>query len=140
MSRPTLSEPANVPEAHRAVTELVAELQRGWDTHDAEISNRHFAQDVLWGGPFGASVTGYARLHAIHVRLKAEHRGGASRFEIEHVIAPAVGVAIAQVRRISLADDFSELAMYVLVKRGETWWLAAGQNTKLTPGQSAGGS
>jgi len=43
-------------------------------------------------------------------------------------IAP--GVALAHVRRVSLAgDDFSELAMYVLVQRDGAWWVAAGHHT-----------
>lgn len=58
---------------------LVEELQAGWDEHDAEVSSRHFADNIAWGGPF------------------------------------------------------SEIALYVLVKRNGTWWLAAGQNTPVRP-------
>jgi hypothetical protein len=60
------------------------------------------------------------------------------------VLAPAPGVAVAQVRRAALGEDgqpvppgddftgaFSEMALYVLVRRGGTWWLAAGQNTPI---------
>ena len=68
-------------------------------------------------------------LHAIHVRLKQEGKGGlASRFEIVGILVPAPGVAVAQVRRVALDDDgqpikpsddlrgsFSEMALYVLV-------------------------
>ena len=84
-------------------------------------------------------------LHAIHVRLKQEGKGGlASRFEIVRVLVPAPGVAVAQIRRVALDDDgqpikpsddlrgsFSEMALYVLVRRGGVWWLAAGQNTPI---------
>jgi hypothetical protein len=59
------------------------------------------------------------------------------------VSAPAPGVAIAQVRRVALDSDgqpvpiddavFSEMALYVLVRRGGAWWLAAGQNTPIRP-------
>jgi hypothetical protein len=56
-------------------------------------------------------------------------------------------VAVAQIRRTALGDDgqpagptdnlttgpFSEMALYVLVRRGDTWWLAAGQNTPVLP-------
>jgi PPOX class F420-dependent enzyme/OxyR family protein/uncharacterized protein (TIGR02246 family) len=130
-------------EALAAADRLVGELQAGWDHHDADISNRHFAADVLWGSPFGATVSGYNDLHAIHVRLKQEGRGGpSSRFEVVQVIAPVPGVAVAQVRRVALnaagepleassdlTASFSEMALYVLVRRGGTWWLGAGQNT-----------
>lgn len=134
-------------EATEAVRAQVAELQAGFETRDADVSNRHFAADIAWGSPFGATVHSYDELHAIHVRLKQVQRGGTrSRFEVVKVLAPAPGVAIAQVRRTALDEAgqpvepssdltkaFSEMAMYVLVRRGGTWWLAAGQNTPVLP-------
>jgi uncharacterized protein (TIGR02246 family) len=145
-NRPTLgAEGLEAQGAIDAVARLVEELQTGWDQHDADVSNRHFAADVLWGSPFGATVHGYEDLHAIHVRLKQQGRGGlSSRFEIVRVLVPAPGVAVAQVRRVALGSDgqpiepsddvtgsFSEMALYVLVRRGGVWWLAAGQNTPI---------
>jgi PPOX class F420-dependent enzyme/OxyR family protein/uncharacterized protein (TIGR02246 family) len=134
-------------EAADAAARLVAELQAGWDQRDADVTNRHFAADLLWGSPFGATVHGYEPLHAIHLRLKQQGRGGpASRFELVTVMSPAPGVAVAQVRRVALGPGgqpvppsadltgaFSEMALYVLVRRGGTWWLAAGQNTPVQP-------
>jgi PPOX class F420-dependent enzyme/OxyR family protein/uncharacterized protein (TIGR02246 family) len=134
-------------EAADAAARLVDELQAGWDGRDADITNRHFAADILWGSPFGATVHGYEPLHAIHLRLKQQGRGGpASRFELVKVIAPAPGVALAQVSRAALDPDgqpvqpssdltgsFSEMVLYVLVRRGGTWWVAAGQNTPIQP-------
>lgn len=134
-------------EAKQAAQALAAALQAGFETKDADVSNRHFAGDIMWGSPFGATVHGYEDLHAIHVYLKKIDRGGhASRFEVVSVLAPAPGVAVAQIRRTALDDQgeavepssdltraFSEMAMYVLVRRGDTWWLAAGQNTPVLP-------
>ena len=147
-ARPTFgSDDAATQEAADAVARLVEELQAGWDEHDAEVSNRHFADDVAWGSPFGATVDGYGQLHAIHVRLKQQGRGGpSSRYETVRVLAPTRDVAIAHVRRVALDPDgrpleptpdttgpFSEMALYVLVRRNGTWWLAAGQNTPVRP-------
>jgi PPOX class F420-dependent enzyme/OxyR family protein len=140
-------------EAARAAESLAAELQAGFDAGDADVSNRHFAGDIVWGSPFGATVTGFEELHAIHTALKKQGRGGpASRFEVVQVLAPAPGVAVAQVKRTALAGDggpapvtgdltgpFSEMALYVLVRRGGAWWLAAGQNTPLLPPPPAAG-
>lgn len=134
-------------EATEAASALAAELQAGWDARDADVSNQHFAADIVWGSPFGATVHDYDELHAIHERLKKERRGGpASRYELVRVVAPAPGVAVAQIRRTALGADgepleptadltgsFSEMALYVLVRRGGTWWLAAGQNTPVLP-------
>ena len=135
---------ARATAAEEAVKRFVAELQKGYDRRDADITNRHFAADLIWGSPFGATVTGYDDLHAIHLRLKERGVGGpASRYEIVQTLAPAPGVAVAHVRRVPLDADgnpaaetdapagFSEMALYVLVRRGGTWWLAAGQNTPI---------
>jgi PPOX class F420-dependent enzyme/OxyR family protein/uncharacterized protein (TIGR02246 family) len=140
---------AQAAAADRAVARLVAELQEGYDRHDADISNRHFAADLIWGSPFGATVTGHDDLHAIHLRLKERGVGGrASRYEIVQTLAPAPGVAVAHVRRVALDADgdpapegdpsagFSEMALYVLVRRGGTWWLAAGHNTPIRMSQA----
>jgi uncharacterized protein (TIGR02246 family) len=127
----------------KAVEEFVIGLQAAVDVWDANGFNRHFADDVLWGSPFGAVVSGYDEIHAIHSRMFAaaserQHRGerGESRYEIEHARLVAEGVAIAYVRRFSLAergrevpggaDAFDELALFVLVQRDGAWWLAAG--------------
>lgn len=129
--------------ARKAVERQVAELQAGLEDHGAEIYNRHFAQDVMWGSPYGATVDGYDALHHIHSRMHASTDRSHSRYEIVRVLTPAPDVTLAQVRRDELDDRgepipshegearFSEMALYVLVRRGGRWWLAAGQNTKI---------
>jgi len=138
---------ADLAEARAAVDRLVSELQAGIDQHDADIYNRHFAHDVTWGSPHGEIVVGYDDLHAIHTQLQLQAKQdsamwGSSRYEVVHVAAPAPGVALAHVRRLTLDPDgtprptekttpstFSEMALYVLIRHNGTWWLAAGQNT-----------
>jgi len=147
-TRPTLgSHTSATHETMAAVSGLIDELQTGWDQHDADVTDRHVANDVVWGSPFGATVSGYDELHAIHARLKTQGMGGpSSRFEVVQVLAPIGGVVLAQVRRVALDDhgqpvgaagdldgSFSEMALYVLVRRGQQWWLAAGQNTPIRP-------
>jgi uncharacterized protein (TIGR02246 family) len=121
-----------------------SELQQGWDQRDAAISNRHFAADVAWGSPYGATVHGYDQLHAIHTQLKQQSTGGAaSRYEFVRAFAVSDDVIVAHVARYALDPEgrpieptgaFSEMALYVLVRRDGTWWLAAGQNTPIRPG------
>ena len=90
---------------------------------NAEEYNAHFAADVLWGSPFGATVVGYDALHPIHQQLLDDGAAGpASRHRTVQVSAPAVDVVVAHVRCDALdADGFSEMALYVLVRRHGTW-------------------
>ena len=133
--------------ARDAVDDFVAELQAGIDAGDAETYNAHFSNDVAWGSPYGATVVGYDALHSIHRRMFSQGvaaTGPSSRYEAVHVSAPAPDVAIAQVRRLAIDADgepipidaaaiFSEMALYVLVRRDGQWWLAGGQNTPIRP-------
>jgi len=147
-NRPTLTKVEVQLDADTAVAAFVTELQQGWDQRNAAISNRHFAADVAWGSPYGATVHGYDQLHAIHTRLKQQDTGGAaSRYEIDRAFAVSDDVIVAHVARYALDPEghpiepssdttgaFSEMALYVLVRREGVWWLAAGQNTPIRPG------
>ncbi|HEY4160223.1 MAG TPA: SgcJ/EcaC family oxidoreductase [Polyangiaceae bacterium] len=152
-SRPVLeTDEASTRAGEAAVKSLVAELQAGLERHDADRYDARFGDNVLWGSPFGATVRGYERLHAIHVQFQAEGVAASSRFEVENVLVPAPDVAVAQVRRVSTrsaaepsiangvpnAGSFSEMALYVLVRRDGEWWLAAGQNTPIRPQEGGG--
>ena len=119
---------------------FVQELQSAIDTGDAALFNRHFAQDVLWGSPFGAVAAGYDQIHDIHSRMFASvvPVKGAARYMVEHARFLTEDVAIAYVRRLSMQRSvppspdqpgaFDELALLVLVRRDDQWWLAAAQH------------
>ena len=146
--RPTLTaDPDWLRQARDAVDGFVACLQAGIDSADAEAYNADFAEDVMWGSPYGATVIGYDALHPIHRAMFESGvavAGASSRYQAVHVMAPALDVAVAHVRRAALDADgqpvpiddasvFSEMAMYVLVRRDGKWWLAACQNTPIRP-------
>ena len=146
--RPTLTaDPQWLREARGAVDRFVAGLQAGIDSANAQTYNADFGEDVMWGRPYGATMLGYDALHAIHRRMfdrGVAVAGASSRYQTAHVMAPTPDVAIAHVQRVALDDDsepipigdataFSEMAMYVLVRRDGKWWLAAGQNTPIRP-------
>jgi uncharacterized protein (TIGR02246 family) len=123
------------------VDDFVRELQQAIDHGDADLFNGRFAADVLWGSPFGAVVDGYEAIHAIHARMfgATPAAPGASRYVVEHARFPTPDVAIAYVRRLRTHGgggdpapgnpaSFDELALFVLVRRDDQWWLAAGQH------------
>lgn len=136
---PSFGSTDRAAEVRDAMRGFVAELQGGLDGHDADVYNSSFAGDVIWGGPFGAVVLGYDALHEIHQGLLASGAAGRSHYEIVNVVSPLPDVAIAHVRRRPVDDDdqFAEMALYVMVKRTDRWWLVAGQNTPIQPGRSA---
>src|SRR5437899_2191770 len=82
-SRPTLASGHDLASATNAVVAFVADLQEGWDRHDAAIADRRLAADVAWGSPYGATVDNYDKLFAIHQQLKKHSVGGPrARYQI----------------------------------------------------------
>jgi uncharacterized protein (TIGR02246 family) len=132
------------PEETRAATEaierFVAGLQAGLDASDADLYDRQFADDLLWGSPYGLTLRGFEPLNGVHRLLMAARAAPPSRYTIVQVLVPAPGMVIAHVRRQSLAPgdagDFSEMAMYVLVERAGRWELVGGQNTPIAASPS----
>ena len=144
-SRPTLGAPR--ADARAAADAFAAGLESGHARHDADMLNRQFAADVIWGSPYGALVDGYDQLHPIHVAFQQQASDKpAFRYDVRHVLSVSDDVVVAHVARLVLDDDgeplppsndpgpFSEMVMFVLVRRDGDWWLAAGQNTPIRPG------
>jgi uncharacterized protein (TIGR02246 family) len=123
----------------KPVHAFVRGLQEAIDSGNADLFNLQFADDVLWGSPFGAVAVGYEQIHDIHSRMFSlvKPSPGASQYKVEHVRFPSNNVAIAYVRRLSAGPHesdkqsvggFDELALFVLVERDGEWWLAAAQH------------
>lgn len=139
---------------------VVEALERGFNERDADLTDSVLGKDVLWGSPKGQLVTGLEELHIIHQRLKKDNGnslGYRSRYTVEALEFLTEDIACAHVRRTGLDEDgaaidpakvgdqiMQELALYVLVKRNDRWWIAAGQNTParqfFTDPQDRGGS
>jgi hypothetical protein len=146
--RPTVATGLDLATATTVVSAFVADLQDGWDHRDATIADRRLAADVAWGSPYGATVNSFDSLYAIHKHLKSKGAGGPrSRYQIERVLPVSDDVIVAHVARLALDSHgepleptgrtdgaFSEMALYVLVRRDDAWWVAAGHNTPIRPG------
>jgi uncharacterized protein (TIGR02246 family) len=148
--RPRLHQPERDATTRAVVEELIDGLQRGLDEGDADGYDAAFAADVLWGTPYGRTVAGFDVLNGIHRMMMTAPPAIPSRYEHVQSVRPAEDVIIAHVRRTLLdgpggtagsgnargtdaSAAFSEMAMYVLVRRGEHWWLTGGQNTPIRP-------
>jgi uncharacterized protein (TIGR02246 family) len=133
MQRPTLDLGTDTSETAiaEAVTALVTQLQCGIDTSDADAYDALFADDILWGSPKGRTLQGFTELNRIHHDLMADSVAPPSIFTVERTSSPAPGVVIALISRNARDGGFSEMAMYVLVRRDGRWWLAAAQNTPI---------
>jgi hypothetical protein len=142
-------------EGEEAVKRFVLNLQQGLESDDdADTTDRDLAKNIMWGSPFGTRVDGFDPLHAVHRRFRARGVAKGSRYEIERILVPVPGVALAHVRRVAAgpsapaanvdgvpnAEAFSEMALYVLVRDGEDWWVVAGQNTPIRAAGASGNS
>ena len=144
--RPTLAaDPDWMKAARDAVDVFVGGLQAGIDSADAEAYNADFAEDVMWGSPYGATVIGYDALHPIHRAMFESGvavAGASSRYQAVHVMAPAPDVAVAHVTNelsglVSAAGEqlpaHRELSIRVLVKERGRWLVTAFHNTIVRP-------
>ena len=84
---------------------LVTTLAEGVKQADADLYDVQFADDVLWGNPYGGTLSGYADLNGAHRSIMAAGGAPPSRFEIVQWLTPTDGVIIAHVRRHDLSDD-----------------------------------
>ncbi|MBL1409942.1 YybH family protein [Sphingobacterium faecale] len=119
---------------------FISELQEAIENGNVALFNQRFAQDILWGSPFAAIANGYDQIHSIHKQMFSSVTPvkGAAKYEAENIRFVSEQVAIAYVRRISKIPNisnqnikpgsFDELALFVLVKENEQWWLAAAQH------------
>jgi hypothetical protein len=125
-----------------AILAVIATLERGVNTSNGDLFDSVLSEDVIWGSPKGQIVVGLEQLNPIHRRLAANSRqyGYTSRFTLEALGFVGADLACASVRRTGLDESgvpltlspdsiVQELALYVLVRRGDRWWIVSAQNT-----------
>src|SRR4051812_24201369 len=102
VERPTIA--VNM-DATTAVEGFAAGLQAGLDLRDADLLNKQFAADVVWGTPYGALVEGYDELHPIHERFQRAESRPAARYAVRHAFAVNDDVVVGHIARLVLGPD-----------------------------------
>ncbi len=128
-----------------AILAVIAILERAVNTSNGDLFDSVLSEDVIWGSPKGQIVIGLDQLNPIHRRLAADSRqyGYSSRFTLEALGFLSRDVACASVRRTGLDEHemplnpsqgsiVQELALYVLARRNDRWWIVSAQNTPVT--------
>jgi uncharacterized protein (TIGR02246 family) len=125
------------------IEQFVAMLESALNAHNADEYNRYFADDISWGNPNGGLLRGLEALHAVHKSfLEGPLRNSKFNYTVERAERLGSDVAYAHVRLTRTASDGAvvesdERCLYVFVRREGTWWLCAGHNTRVQPGQNA---
>ena len=125
-----------------AILAVIATLERAVNTSNGDLFDSVLSEDVIWGSPKGQIVIGLDQLNPIHRRLAAQSRqyGYSSRFTLEALGFLGPDIACASVRRTGLDEHemplnpshgsiVQELALYVLARRDDRWWIVSAQNT-----------
>jgi uncharacterized protein (TIGR02246 family) len=138
---PTFFEP-HTTEDRDAILAVIATLEHAVNTSDGDLFDSVLGEDVIWGSPKGQIALGLDQLNPIHRRLAANSRqyGYSSRFTLESLGFLGEDIACASVRRTGLDEHemplnptpgsiVQELALYVLARRDDRWWIVSAQNT-----------
>ena len=120
-----------------AIEQLIADVEAGYNSNDAALMVSGFTANASAGNAVGTVITGYDSLLAAATRglegfLKDEH----VRYDTTDIGFLRADVAIAhKVARATTAEgelidtDPAMVALYVLVKENNRWWVAARHNT-----------
>lgn len=125
------------------IEQFITGLETALNAHDAGQYNRRFAEDISWGNPNGGLLRGLESLHTVHKEfLEGPLCNSKFSYTVERVERIASDAAYAHVRLTRTTSDAAvvesdERCLYVFVRKQGTWWLCAGHNTRIQPGQNA---
>lgn len=120
-----------------AIAQVIADIETGFNTNDAELSVAQFAPDASAVGVTGALVSGRdALLEAHRIGFAGPLRDQHARYELSDVVFLRPDVAVAHKRAWATTSEGAPLdvghamiALYVLVRDNDRWQVAARQNT-----------
>jgi uncharacterized protein (TIGR02246 family) len=135
-SRPHLE--AKLSDADRAAIEsVITNVERGFNTNDADVSCRDFTANARTVTALGSRVTGAAALLEAHRAGFAGPLGEQyARYRVDDIVLVRPDVALAfkqawatDAAGAALTDEPAMVALYLLVRERERWWIAARANT-----------
>ncbi|MEU7818004.1 SgcJ/EcaC family oxidoreductase [Pseudonocardia sp. NPDC049154] len=136
-SAPTVSDDADHAADLTALRQVIADVETGLNTNDAELMTRHFAANAVAVGVNGRATAGLDALREVHAQavtsfLKDQY----ARYEIDAVtfVRPDVALVRKLARAVDAGGapidlDHAMSALYVLVREQGRWWIVARQNT-----------
>ena len=126
----------------KQIEQFISSLESALNAHDAAAYNRYFAEDISWGNPNGGVLKGLKPLHAVHKSfLEGPLRSSRFKYTLERAELLGADTAYAHGRLTRTSSDGSvvesdERCLYVFVRKQDSWWLCAGHNTRVQPGQN----
>jgi len=124
-----------------AIKQIIGDVEDGFNTNDPDLSVEHFVGNASVTNAIGVRLAGRESL------LDANRKGLAGPLKDEHAryvvddivfLRPDVAVAHKQAWPTDasgelLDSDPAMVALYVLVKERDRWWIAARANTLVAP-------
>jgi uncharacterized protein (TIGR02246 family) len=125
-----------------ALRSLIDDVEAGFNTKDAELMSQPFLRNGIAVGLTGAEVRCIDQmLEVSRAALSGFLRDQHARYELGEVTFLRPDVAIAHKRAYATAADGRPLdvghamvALYVFLKEGDRWWVAARPNTLVPVG------
>lgn len=123
-----------------AIKQVITDVETAFNTNDPDLMTAHFSRNASAVNAVGMLISGWdALLDANRNGLAGFLRDEYVRYEVSDIVFLRPDVAIAhKLARAATSDgepidvDPAMIALYVLVKEQDRWWVAARQNT-LTP-------
>ncbi|HEY8523514.1 MAG TPA: SgcJ/EcaC family oxidoreductase [Acidimicrobiales bacterium] len=127
-----------------AIRALVADVEAGFNTNDPDLLVRPFIANGSAVNVAGVALTGRAEMRAAAERgLAGPLAGDHARYELADLVflRPDVAVGHKLARAVTADGELidaepSMIALYVFVKEGGRWWVAARQNTAIAAAAS----
>lgn len=120
-----------------AIKSVISDIETGFNTNDADLSVAHFAQNSSAVDVAGRLISGRdALLAAMRADLAGPFRDQHARYQLTDVVFLRADVAVAHKRAQATTGEgdlldvgHTMIALYVLVKEGVCWRVAARQCT-----------